>query len=695
MKLSNKLVNENSPYLLQHAENPVHWFPWGEEAFRIAKEKALPVFLSIGYSTCHWCHVMEKESFEDAEVAQILNENFISIKVDREQRPDLDSIYMAVCQMMTKRGGWPLTVILTPDKIPFFAGTYFPKKSKDGSVGLCDFLPKVREVWDTKREDVLKSCESILSSLKEVSNPQLPDSFIKKEELNDIFESIKDFYDEKYGGFGEAPKFPSPQNMIFLSKFHKLTGNKDALRMVDQTLTSMSLGGIYDHVGFGFHRYSTDVKWTVPHFEKMLYDQAMIMEALVEAYKVTKKDLFKSISDEIFSYVSEILMSDDGAYFSAEDADSEGEEGAFYLWELEEIQKILTKDETAFFQHLYSIDSDGNFEEETTKKKNGKNIIFLEDELSSFSSIFSIDADFIMSEASRIKQKLKLSRNKRVRPYLDDKILTDWNSLMISSLSKAALNFNNKNYLNSAVNSFEFLKRRMVTEENTLMHCCRNNQVSIDGLIDDYSYFLKACIDLYESTLDINYLQLGSNICNKMIELFWDEKRGSFFATKSKDSDVIVRQKNLLDGAIPSGNSVALYGLQKIASYSNDKKMHDIASKLSSQLGQMAKKFPINLTQFLANHLSLLTDELQIVIVNPGNELDVDNELISFLLNYHHENKTIFYISSVKDLDMYNKIIKKPGFLPKINNSFEVYICNDYKCNLPIKDLEGLRKILL
>lgn len=693
--MKNKLSLENSPYLLQHSTNPVNWLPWGDEAFAIAKEKDLPVFLSVGYSTCHWCHVMEKESFEDEEVAQILNDNFVSIKVDREQRPDLDSIYMSVCQMMTKRGGWPLTVILTPDKIPFFAGTYFPKNSTKGSVGLCEFLPKVKEVWDEKRKEVLTSCDSIYNSLKDVSNPQIPDSFVNEEDLKEIFESIKDFYDEKYGGFGEAPKFPSPQNMIFLSKFYKLYEVKDALRMVSQTLSGMRLGGIFDHIGFGFHRYSTDVKWLVPHFEKMLYDQAMIMEALVEAFKVSKNDLFSSTINEIFIYVDEVLTSKDGGFYSAEDADSEGEEGAFYTWNLEEIRSVLTKDESAFFEHLFNIDSEGNFVEEVTKVKTGKNIVYLKDELQAFSSVFSINHESILEESNRIKQKLKKVRDNRIRPGLDDKILTDWNSLMISSLSKSSVELNRKDYLSSACDSFNFIKENMIKKDWSLYHCYRNKIVSIDGMIDDYSFFTKACVDLYEATLDCTYLEIAHKVCEKMINLFWDQERGSFFATSLNSNDVIVRQKNLLDGAIPSGNSVALFSLKKVGGYLNDNSMIEKANKLSMQLGEMAKKFPINLAQFLANHLSLLVDPIQIVIINPENKLDFDNEVINYLIQFNHENKLIYYISSNEDLNKYKKIFKNPdSFFPDIGNEFQVYICKDYSCQLPVSNLNDVLKIL-
>ena len=401
--MSNKLKNENSPYLLQHSENPVNWYSWSDEAFRIANENDIPIFLSIGYSTCHWCHVMEHECFEDEEVAKILNESFISIKVDREQRPDIDSIYMAVCQMMTQRGGWPLSIFMTPDKKPFFSGTYFPKKSKGGMVGFLELLPRIADVWKNNRNDITKSVDTIVSTLKDVSNPKISANFVSEEDMNEIFESLKDFYDEKHGGFGEAPKFPSPQNIIFLSNFYDFFKNKDALHMINQTLSSIALGGINDHIGGGFHRYSTDVKWQVPHFEKMLYDQANLLESFYESYLVSNKEIYLDSIEKTIHYLKESMLSKSGAFYSAEDADSEGEEGLFYLWEEDELKKILKSDEFEFFKLLYNVETEGNFLEETTKQTNGKNIIFLKNEIESFSEILSLDIDMIKSESIRIK----------------------------------------------------------------------------------------------------------------------------------------------------------------------------------------------------------------------------------------------------------------------------------------------------
>jgi len=690
--LSNRLSEENSPYLLQHSNNPVNWYPWCDEAFKLAEEKDLPVFLSIGYSTCHWCHVMERECFEDDEVAKILNSNFISIKVDREQRPDIDSIYMSVCQMMTQRGGWPLSIFITPKKEPFFAGTYFPKNGKDKMVGFVDLLNNIINVWNNNKPDIFKSAESIIKSLKDISNPKLPNSFIKKDNMKEIFESLKDFYDEKYGGFGEAPKFPSPQNIIFLAKYFSSFKDNDSLRMINQTLTSIALGGIHDHLGGGFHRYSTDVKWLVPHFEKMLYDQANILEALYEGYLLDDKDIYLETINSTQNYLNEIMKSDSGAFFSAEDADSEGEEGLFYIWSEGELKEVLKSDEFYFFKHLYNIEPQGNFLEETTKQENGKNIIYLKDELEKFSSIFSLEENLIKEESKRIKSKLKNYRNKRKRPILDDKILTDWNSMVISSLSKISRIKNNHQSLDNAIRCNEFIENNMINNGD-LNHCYRNNVSSINGTLDDYSFYSKALIDLYESTLDPNYLIKAYKISEKMIFYFWDHKNGLFFSSRD-DDDLIVRQKNLLDGASPSGNSIALYALAKLSYYFNDEDLKNKATELSSRLGEMAKKFPINLGMFLSNQFLLYDDTTQIIITSNWEHLDHSNEVVNYLINYSRPNKTLFHINSDSQRRIFLEISKSYDFLPEFSKDLNVYICSDYQCNLPVKDLSEIKKIL-
>ena len=692
--MKNKLQAENSPYLLQHATNPVNWYPWGEEAFAKAEKLDLPIFLSIGYATCHWCHVMEHESFEDKEVALFLNENFISIKVDREQRPDIDSIYMAVCQMMTQRGGWPLSIFMTPSKEPFFAGTYFPKSNKNGMVGFLDLLPKIKEVWETKRDDVLKSAETIVSSLKDVANPSIPNSFITEKDMNEIFESLKDFYDEKYGGFGEAPKFPSPQNLVFLSNFFKNTNNKDSLRMIDQTLTSMLLGGIYDHIGFGFHRYSTDVKWLVPHFEKMLYDQATILEALYESYQVTKKDLFLQSGFEIKEYLKSNLQSPEGGFYSAEDADSEGEEGLFYIWSYKELEDILTPDEFQFFKHLYNIEEEGNFLEETTKNYNGKNIIYLKNELKEFANTFSLDEKSIFSESSRIKGKLKHLRDERNKPLLDDKILLDWNAMMISSLSKMYRATLDSDFIEVAMKANSFIESNMTQSSDEFFHCYRSGKASIDGFLDDYSFYTKSLIDLYESTLNPQYLKKAITCCNAMIDMFWDDENGLFFLAKEDSKDLIVRQKNLLDGAIPSGNSTALFSLLKLSMYQGDEALFEKAELLSSKLGEMAKKFPINLGQFLANQYLFYGDDVQIVITSELDSFDSNQDLFKYLVNLKINKKTIFHINSESVREEFIKISDKYSFLPSSSKEIKIYVCSGFTCKNPVSTLDELKEIL-
>ena len=691
--MSNKLKNENSPYLLQHSENPVNWYPWSEEAFRVANNNDMPIFLSIGYSTCHWCHVMEHECFEDEEVAKILNENFISIKVDREQRPDIDSIYMSVCQMMTQRGGWPLSIFMTPDKKPFFSGTYFPKKTKGGMVGFVELLPKIADVWKNNRDDIKKSVESIVSTLEDVSNPKVSDNFVSPEDMNEIFESLKDFYDEKHGGFGEAPKFPSPQNIIFLSNFYDFFKNKDALHMIDQTLTSIALGGINDHIGGGFHRYSTDVKWQVPHFEKMLYDQANLLESFYESYLVSKKEIYLDSIQKTINYLKESMLSKSGAFYSAEDADSSGEEGLFYLWEEGELKEFLESSEFQFFKHIYNIEPEGNFLEETTKQKNGKNIIFLKDELESFSEIFSLDKDLIKSETNRIKEKLKKIRDKRPKPLLDDKILTDWNSMLISSLSKISRIFNSSEILDLAINCDSFLIKNMINSYN-LLHCYRDGIASVDGMLDDYSFYSKSLIDLYETTLDPDYLLDSFKVCEKMIFYFWDYDDGLFFSSKKGESDLIVRQKNLLDGASPCGNSTALYSIAKLSNYFFDENLDKISNTLSSKLGELAKKFPINLGMFLGNQFLLYRKQFQIVITSMDEKLDHTNEMVNYVINLKSINKSIFHINSLSQRNKYINFSDKYSFLPEPSKNVKIYLCSNFTCNLPIENLDELKKAL-
>ncbi|MDX9924908.1 MAG: thioredoxin domain-containing protein, partial [Ignavibacteriaceae bacterium] len=493
---ANRLAKEKSPYLLQHSYNPVDWFPWGQEAFDKAKVEDKPIFLSIGYSTCHWCHVMERESFEDEEVASLINSVFIPIKVDREERPDIDNIYMSICQAMTGGGGWPLTVLLTPDKKPFFTGTYFPKNSNQGRIGIIDLINNVQSAWKNKRKEIDKSAEEITGYLDK-SNDIDQNVVLDKKILKKAYEFFDERFDKINGGFGSHPKFPSPHNLIFLLRYHHLTGNKNALHIVEKTLTEMRKGGIYDQVGYGFHRYSTDSKWLLPHFEKMLYDQALLLNAYTELYQITKNDFYKSTAEEIVKYISREMTSPEGGFYSAEDADSEGVEGKYYVWSEKELSTLLTDEQFLFIKEHFNTSAEGNFRDESSHQNTGENILFLNEELS--------PEDLLLFEP--IRKILLAHRTKRVHPFKDDKILTDWNGLMIASLARAGRVFHNQFFISSAERSAKFIIENLSHTENELLHRYREGHSSLDAHIDDYSFFVSGLIELYESTFNPTYLE--------------------------------------------------------------------------------------------------------------------------------------------------------------------------------------------
>ena len=467
----NRLIFEKSPYLLQHAYNPVDWYPWGSEAFEKAQKEEKPVFLSIRYSTCHWCHVMERESFENHAVAELLNETFVCIKVDREERPDIDSTYMRVCQLMTGSGGWPLTILLTPDKRPFFAATYIPQESRFGRVGLKELIPSVKEFWTTRRGEVDDLAEKVLSLLKRRQG----EASIQAEELDELtldgaYLYLLDSFDERDGGFGGAPKFPSPQRLLFLLRYWKRTGKGEALRMVEKTLDAMRRGGIHDHVGFGFHRYSTDRHWQVPHFEKMLYDQAMLTIAYVEAYQVTKREEYGETAREILTYVLRDMTDPAGGFHSAEDADIEGEEGKYYLWTDDEIRQRLPKDEAELVIDAFNVEKNGNFEEESTRRKTSKNILHLTKPFRKIAHDQDVPLEDVKERWEKARGTLFTSRESRVHPRKDDKILTDWNGLMIVALAKTAQAFNDMQYADAAKEAVNFVFENMLDLHGRLCH---------------------------------------------------------------------------------------------------------------------------------------------------------------------------------------------------------------------------------
>ncbi|MDH4187531.1 MAG: thioredoxin domain-containing protein, partial [Nitrospira sp.] len=547
--MPNRLIEEPSPYLRQHADNPVDWYPWGPEAFERAKREDKPIFLSIGYSTCHWCHVMAHESFERAEVARLMNETFVSIKVDREERPDIDNVYMRVCQVMTGSGGWPLTIITTPDKKPFFAATYIPRESRFGLQGMMELIPHIREIWATRRGEVSNLSDKITAELQQTSQDTASGE-LDETTLKVACKQLAGSFDQQHGGFSYAPKFPTPHNLLFLLRYWKHSVSKTALDMVEQTLQAMRRGGIYDHIGFGFHRYSTDSQWLVPHFEKMLYDQAMLAMAYIEAYQATGKEDYERTAREIFSYVLRNMTSPEGGFYSAEDADSEGVEGKFYLWTQEQVRQVLGNEEAHFVAQVFNIEKDGNYMAETTGKKNGDNILHLRKPIEEIASDLNLSQQDFQARLKVARQKLFSYRNKRVHPLKDDKILTDWNGLMIAALAKGAQAFDEPQYAEVSRRAADFILGNMRKANGRLWHRHRGERTGVDANLDDYAFLTWGLIELYEATFDTNHLRCALELTSDMLKHFWDEDGGGFYLVPDDGEGLLLRKKEIYDGAV-------------------------------------------------------------------------------------------------------------------------------------------------
>ncbi len=531
----NRLIKEKTPYLLQHAYNPVDWYPWSAEAFKRAKAEDKPVFVSIGYSTCHWCHVMEKECFEDQEVAQLMNQTFINIKVDREERPDLDGAYMAVCQSMGRNCGWPLNVIMTPDKNPFFVGSYIPKNNRYGTVGMLSLVPQIGQIWKTRKtemESIGKEIKEQIAALSETRTEKQPD----KTTLDDAYEQLFLRFDQENGGFGRAPKFPSPHNLLFLLRYYNRTKEKAAWNMIEKTLRAMRLGGIFDQIGLGFHRYSTDAQWLVPHFEKMLYDQALLSLTYIEAFQASGAQKFSITAKETLDYVIRDLAAERGGYYSAVDADSEGEEGKFYIWTQKEIEQALPASDVDLAIKLFDVKLQGNYVE-PSGTMNGKNILHFTKPFDQLASENNLTQDELAGKLAKITNTLFTAREKRVHPAKDDKVLVDWNGLMITALARASQVFDEKKYTVAAVKAAEFILTEMKTEDNRLYHRYAKGEKAVLGFLDDYAYFVFGLIELYEASFDGKYLQNAINLTKTTIDNFWDEETGGFLYTEKKVDD--------------------------------------------------------------------------------------------------------------------------------------------------------------
>ncbi len=667
----NQLIYEKSPYLLQHAHNPVNWYPWKQEAFLRAKEEDKPIFLSIGYSTCHWCHVMEKESFENEEIAELLNEYFICIKVDREERPDIDAVYMEACQVMLGQGGWPLTVLMTPEGKPFFIATYLPPKKRWGGFqfGLKELVLNMAKEWKENRERLLKAGTEIEDHLKKQSE------IIKEGEFSEEIFSIAEqqferSFDTEYGGFGYAPKFPTPHHLLFLLRYAKNGTEQKALEMAEKTLQQMYLGGIFDHIGGGFSRYSTDSQWLVPHFEKMLYDNALLSYTYLQAYQMTGKEMYQYVAEKTLQYVKMELTSKEGGFYCGQDADGEGEEGKFYLFTTKELEKLLGKEEGEYFCHWFQITERGNFE--------GKNIPNL---------LHYKDRDLKKEERERIdvlSERVLSYRKGRMSLHKDDKILTSWNGLMIASFAKASVVLEKEEYLEIAKKAEAFLEKNLI-KDGKIMVRFRDKETAIEGMLEDYTFYCFALLELYQATLKLCYLEKVIYHAEKMIEEFFDPEHGGFFLYGKNSEKLLIRPKENYDGAIPSGNSMALYLLEHLFRITGEIKWQQRLEKQMEYLAGIIKDYPMGYSFALWSLLPSYQEKQEIMVTGEISKED-KRELCKWIqekdgivLVKTKENEK--QLSEIAPFTKEYKVTEEPLF----------YFCSGQKCSPPEKKL---RKIL-
>lgn len=629
-KRRNRLNKEHSPYLLQHATNPVDWFPWCDEAFERAHRESKPIFLSIGYATCHWCHVMAHESFDDEEVAALLNRTFVCVKVDREERPDLDHLYMSVCQLMTGTGGWPLTLILTPDKKPFFAATYIPRDTRYGKKGLRDLIGEIARAWRERQDTIQQTTNQVQIALEHISHAD-SDRSLSQDAVASLYRALREGYDEQHGGFGPAPKFPSPHLCMFLFRYWHVHGDVNALRMAERTLEKIGDGGIHDHVGGGFHRYAIDAQWRVPHFEKMLYDQALLMIAYAEAYQITRNDAYRREVLGLADYVQSELIDPDGGFISAEDADSEGKEGAFYLWSYDEVRKILKRAAPVFCK-AFGILPEGNIANESTPEPVGRNVLYRTRTRQNLAQEFDISVDALDTKIEQALHKLRQARQARIPPVKDEKILTDWNGLMIAALARSGRIIGNRLLISAACRAVDFIRKRLHTGNDVLMHRYYRGKTGIKAYLDDYAYVLWGLIECYYATFQASYLEHALTLCDAMIAAFWDPgSHGGFFFTSTDSERLLVRQKIQYDGALPSGSSVAYHVLCELGAITGTDKYVSYIEQLEHFMAYQIPRNPSAYAFFIGSYLRNYATPALITIAG-----DPDDSSMAALLSSLH-----------------------------------------------------------
>jgi len=674
--VENNLIHETSPYLLQHAENPVNWYGWNDEALQKAKDENKPIFLSVGYSACHWCHVMAHESFENNDVAEFMNEHFVNIKVDREERPDIDDIYQKACQITTGQGGWPLSVFLTPDQKPFYVGTYFPALDSYGRPGFGSICRQLAQAWKEKPKDIEKSAESFIHALHKTEKITVPTK-LEQTLLDEAAMNLFQLGDPTYGGFGSAPKFPNAANISFLFRYAKMANLPKFNEFALKTLNKMAKGGIFDQIGGGFHRYSTDTKWLVPHFEKMLYDNALMPVNYCEAYQITKDPFYLDVLQKTLDFVLREMTSSEGGFYSAYDADSEGVEGKFYVWTKQEIEEILGSDADIFCLY-FDVTDGGNWE--------GNSILCNNLNPSTVAFNFGISEQKVHEIINSCSIKLLEVRSKRISPGLDDKVLVSWNSLMITAFAKGYRVTNDGRYLDAAKNCISFIEKNLFVDDN-LLRTYKNGTAKINGYLEDYSYFVNALLDVFEIEPNSKYLKLALKLGHHLIDHFWDSENNSFFMTSDDHEKLIIRPKSNYDLSLPSGNSVSSFVMLRLYHLSQEQHFLDIAMKIMESQAQIAAENPFGFG-YLLNTLSLYLEKpIEITVINSEN-----SELCKSLFTNYLPNS---FMVTIQNPDQLKNLSEYPFFTGKsFEDKTSVFICKNFTCSLALHTLDEVNSKL-
>jgi hypothetical protein len=683
---SNRLIHEKSPYLIQHAGNPVNWYPWGKDAFERAGKEKKPIFLSIGYATCHWCHVMAHESFEDDEVARIMNRYYIAIKVDREERPDVDKIYMSVCQSLTGRGGWPLSIFMTPEGKPFFAGSYFPKSSRMGMPGFMDVLKQVAAMWQNNRASILKASENITTAIQPRSISDRLATLASIETLKKGYTQLARAFDPSQGGFGAAPKFPTPHHFTFLLRWYKRNHDSMSIEMVEKTLDAMRRGGIFDQIGFGFHRYSVDQKWLVPHFEKMLYDQALLAMAYTEAYQATGKVKFGRVAREIFTYVLRDMTDHQGGFYSAQDADSEGKEGLFYVWTPREVKEHIGEELGDLFCRFYNITEAGNFEE-------GRSIPNMCMSLETFGAKEGMELKKLEAVLKDAGERLFNARKKRVHPSKDDKILTSWNGLMIAAFAKGYQVFGDQAYADAATDAAEFILRNLKRADGRLLRRYRQGEAAHPGYLDDYAFLTWGLIELYEATFKNSYLEEAIALNKAMINIFWDKQGAGLYFTGKGNEPLVARSKEFYDGALPSGNSIAALNLLRLGRLTGNTDLEKKADQLTRAFAAEVTEHPMAYTQLLAALDFMVGPSLEIVIAGDP-ALETTRAMIRAVRRRFLPNKAMLLRQDGAEGKRLAGLSPFVEPMHSVDHQPAVYLCEQYSCKKPITKVSDLESAL-